>query len=183
MVMRLATIGTISSSGFESHSYGATGSWYVIDGNQVKLAADAYVDPYTKNIYSTSSSSYLPFSNTNDANFISFQDSNGIINNFESIQTTPILNGVQAANVPYFTGGPTDTRDLPTDAADANIRALLYEWPESTGKTTFYTSDLAQSVSAGDDTVITYSFVQDNSTKFASGYSSPTQSRCYFIYE
>ena len=74
-----------------------------------------------------------------------------------------MIAGAQTAPIPYYAGAPVAEKDLPTDA---NVLALMFEGPA--GKTTYWATDPSQDNSpstVGDDIVITYSFVEDSSSK------------------
>ena len=64
---------------------------------------------------------------------------------------------------PYWAGVPVGTRqEMPTEI---NVKALMFE--NSDDKVTHWVTDPSQdNSSVGDDIIITYSFVEDSSSKF-----------------
>ena len=79
-----------------------------------------------------------------------------------------MITGGQVVPAPYWAGVPAETKALPTET---NIKALMFG--DSDGNTTYFATDPSQDDSAvGDDIIITYSFVEDSSSKFVDGAGS-----------
>ena len=70
----------------------------------------------------------------------------------------------------YFAGSPVKSTGL---SSDANINALLFETTTGSGQTDYWDSNKNYTQTAS-ETIITYSFVADDSVKFAGGYTEPT---------
>ena len=92
------------------------------------------------------------------------------------VDFTDIIDGGQVVPIPYWAGAPAGTRqEMPTEA---NIKALMFE--NSENKVIHWVNDPSQDTSAvGDDIIITYSFVEDSTSKVIDGYGStngPNQS-------
>ena len=81
-----------------------------------------------------------------------------------SVPYSDMVAGAQVVPAPYWAGAPVGTKEVPTEQ---NIKALMLGMNQS-GVEHWATdpTQLQSTARDDDDIIITYSFVQDSSTKF-----------------
>ena len=173
-----AEFATISSTvGSDSFKILSTQFVEVVSG-KVKFDADYYYDPQLDGLVSKSTGGYIDISN-GFSSIIASYDGNqpDEINLIESEDLSAAFVNVSATpdqSIPYWAGTPTTERELSTDN---DINALFMETldqqtSQGTGETTIWSSNPNYTPTDG-NTVITYSFVSDDSVKFVDGYDQP----------
>jgi len=173
-----AEFATISSTvGSDSFKILSTQLVEVVSG-KVKFDADYYYDPQLDGLVSKSTGGYIDISN-GFSSIIASYDGNqpDEINLIESEDLSAAFVNVSATpdqSIPYWAGTPTTERELSTDN---DINALFMETldqqtSQGTGETTIWSSNPNYTPTDG-NTVITYSFVSDDSVKFVDGYDQP----------
>ena len=180
-----AEVATISSTvGSDSFKILSTQLLEIVS-DKVKLNADYYYDPQLDSLVSKSTGGYIDLANgftsfiasydgsqPDDINYIELED---LAAAFGNVTATP------DQSIPYWAGTPTEQRAL---SADNDLNALFTETTVNSvaqGTTTIWSSNQNYTQTDG-RTVITYSFVGGDKTKFVNGYTQPDPTSADKIY-
>ena len=165
-----AVVGSISST-IDTHSYDIWGDpYFEISGTQLKLKPGYFYDPHLERIINVADESYYEISGMSDAYVVSYQSSMSDANYIEQGSMDHIFDGVttvSGSSMPYYAGTPTTLVNI---ASDPDLQALLLE-SGTPNKTEIWSSN--PNYTYDGKTVITYSFIQDDSTKFGDNYADP----------
>jgi hypothetical protein len=133
--------------------------------NTVKLADDVYYDVNTQNFIFPNGGGYAL-----DGLSAGINASNDDLTIFRgNISFSDMITGGQVVPAPYWAGSPAGFREeMPTET---NIKALMYE--NDQGYVEHWINDPSQDNSSlGDDIIITYSFVENSTSKVTDDYGS-----------
>jgi hypothetical protein len=165
-----AVLGMLSST-VDTQSFDVMGDSYLeISGNQLKLKPDYYYDPNMDRVINASDQSFYGVSSGGSLSLVSYQDGNQNANYIDQVSVSQIFSAVSTTpnqSLPYYAGTPITLVDIP---ADLSIQSLLLE-SSTTGKTEAWGN--SPNYNLANKTVITYSFITDNSSLFVDGYIDP----------
>ena len=175
-----AVLGMVSA-GFDYDSIAFTYDESILElaGNTIKLKDTVYYD-VSQQTFNLPSGSFFTLGGLSGATVTATEDSFNVFT--DAVAFSDMITGGQVMPAPYWAGVPAGTKALPTET---NIKALMFG--DSDGNTTYFITDPSQDDSAvGDDIIITYSFVEDSSSKFVEGAGSsggPNQSTVWAMNE
>ena len=166
-------IGELSAN-ITSHSFDLSNQFIELNGNQIKLKDEFYFDPNLGNVVDKSDGTFYIIDSNQQVNITSYESTDNDVN---FVGTVPLLEMFSNANAlapgdspPYFAGTVTKEVELSDDPL---VNALLLETGNGTGKTEIWDSN-PNYTPVGTETIITYSFISNDSDKFMSNYTVPS---------